>query len=196
MRTSIDQRIMEQRGIELLVDDHGGYLYYCPLRKAYSSNGVFDKLQSLNTLQTTKKAPAHAWNSSHNAKVSSLTSKQNLNVWSSFQFSSTLIDPASSASEGQVLLPKSLDQYRTAFLKQSQLTKGAKAGKDDIGTEWHLNLLEEAFSVARADLMPSTSMSPADQTSTVRFENTMEVITVPFICNCDSFSFDRPRRSC
>jgi hypothetical protein len=38
----LSQEHLERNGIELYSDPLGGYLFYCPKRKSFSSNGIFD----------------------------------------------------------------------------------------------------------------------------------------------------------
>jgi hypothetical protein len=38
----VSQECLEREGIELYSDPFGGYLFYCPKRNSFSSNGIFD----------------------------------------------------------------------------------------------------------------------------------------------------------
>jgi hypothetical protein len=40
--TNVSQKSMESDGIEFYSDQYQGYLFYCPKRKLFSSNGIFD----------------------------------------------------------------------------------------------------------------------------------------------------------
>ncbi|RYH29115.1 hypothetical protein EON65_09665, partial [archaeon] len=163
VKTSVHQSILEQRGIELLVDEFGGYLYYCPVRKEYSSTGVFSS--SPTSLSSARRSDSdnHVWNTTTSNKVGHLPSKDHLNVWNSFNFTDTVATKTHKKKSG-ITVSKSLDHYRSTFILQQQtfrssgvslstLNQAANESEDiEESQGWNLNLLEEAFNVARGDL--------------------------------------------
>jgi hypothetical protein len=159
VRTCVNQSILEQKGIELLVDEYGGYLYYCPMRGVYSSNGVFDHFQP-STMNANTPPPAHSWNSGQSSKIAHLPSKEELNVWNSFKLTSSLAKTSASPSKSHHRqenqgMSTALNTYRSAYLQQQQQYK--RSQEEDPAL--HLLLLDEAFAVARNDLLASSSTS-------------------------------------
>ena len=49
----VSQKTLEHLGVEFLQDEYGGYLFYCPIRKSYSSSGIFDE-KSMSMSMATK----------------------------------------------------------------------------------------------------------------------------------------------
>lgn len=97
----VNQSTLEHLGIELLQDEYGGYLYYCPNRKSYSSTGNFDQPSFAASNQGSQSHSAnyrdgshHIWNQKFAAKkvnrIMSSSSRRGLggnlngNVWEKF----------------------------------------------------------------------------------------------------------------
>lgn len=70
--TGIRQDILEKEGIELYSDSYEGYLFYCPKRKLFSSNGLFDH-DLASSATTSSSSPKRKLKVKSLKKFSSLT---------------------------------------------------------------------------------------------------------------------------
>lgn len=101
----VDQNILEHLGIELLVDENKGYLFYCPIRKEYSSNGRFRpfpkssspkrNLPLASSANNSNSVPTtHDWSQRihQNRLQKVMKNASHANVWKRFDLSGCLLD--------------------------------------------------------------------------------------------------------